>query len=87
MYLGLGVNTRKTVFHSEYVFAEKNTSSIMTRHRFCGRVSMVMIRHCLFVSTLLRESILRKRSYDITAVELLGLCADHAVLCIIVRNG
>ena len=48
---------------------------------------MVMIRHCLFVFTLLRESILRKRSYDITAVELLGLCADHTVLCIIVRKG
>ena len=37
---------------------------------------MVMIRH-FFVSTLPRESILRKTSYDITAMELLALCADN----------
>ena len=48
MYLGLGVNTRKTVFHPEYEFAEKDTSSIMTRYRFVDAFSMVLIRHFLF---------------------------------------
>lgn len=61
------------------VFAEKkNTSSIMTRHRFCERVFDAHDSSFFgFVSALLREPILRKRSYDIAAEELLVLCADN----------
>ena len=48
----------------------------MTRHRLCGRVFHGNDSSILFsVSSLLRESILHKRSYDTTPVELLALCA------------
>ena len=50
----------------------------MTRHRFCERVFDAHDSSFFgFVSALLREPILRKRSYDIAAEELLVLCADN----------
>ena len=67
MYLGLGANTRKTVFHSEYVFAEKIVlSSIMTRHRFCRRVFHGHDSSTFFCFYSTKRANSRKRSHDIT---------------------
>ena len=49
---------------------------MMTRHRFCGRVFMVMIRQFFCFYSTKRVNFLRK-SHDITAVELLALCANN----------
>ena len=72
MYLGLRVDTRKTVCHCECVFGGKNTSSIWPAIGSVGVFSMAMI--CQIFFCLYSTSIPCKRSYDITEVELLALC-------------
>ena len=59
----------------------KNSSYVMTRQSFCGHghVFVFFSVFCLFVCfpTLLRESVLRKRSSHVIAVELTALWTDN----------
>lgn len=87
MYLGLGVNPSKDCPPILMHICRKSTISIMTRDKFLDVFSTVMIRQFFSVSNMRpRESILRKKSYDLIAVELLALCADN-ILYYAVRNG